>query len=57
MDEANAKTTFDEFRRTFEQGAHAAVHVGVGGGMRGLGDMGLQSASPNGMFSLNGWVL
>ena len=51
MAEVNAQTTFDGFRNALENGPHAAVHAGVGGGFFGLGDMGLQNASPNGESS------
>jgi tyrosinase len=44
----NALTKYDEFRERLENGPHAAVHGGVGGGPRGLGDLGFQDASPNG---------
>ncbi|KAK3363154.1 hypothetical protein B0T25DRAFT_31797 [Lasiosphaeria hispida] len=47
MAEVNAQTTFDGFRQALESGPHAAVHGGVGGGGRGLGDLGFQNASPN----------
>jgi len=52
MAEVNAKMAFDEFRAALEGGPHAVVHssVGAGGDNRGLGDMGLQNASPSGMF-------
>jgi len=46
--EATALTSYDAFRAKLEDGPHAAVHLGVGGGGRGLGDMGTQNASPNG---------
>ncbi len=48
MAPVNAQTTYDAFRETLENGPHAAVHGGVGGGPRGLGDIGFQDASPNG---------
>lgn len=45
MQRINAIDDFDDFRRDLEGGPHAAVHRGVGGQD---GDMGLQTASPNG---------
>ncbi|KAK0749115.1 hypothetical protein B0T18DRAFT_479243 [Schizothecium vesticola] len=49
MATVNNNTVFDDFRRTLENGPHAAVHGGVGGAgdNRGLGDMGLNNASPS----------
>jgi tyrosinase len=50
MATVNNNTVFDDFRRALENGPHAAVHggVGAGGDNRGLGDMGLNNASPSG---------
>ncbi|KAK4455207.1 monooxygenase [Podospora aff. communis PSN243] len=47
MNSINAETKYDDFRYRLESGPHAAVHGGVGGGNRGLGDLGFHDASPN----------
>jgi hypothetical protein len=53
MTSINAETKYDDFRFRLESGPHAAVHGGVGGGPRGLGDLGFQDASPNGKSELS----
>jgi tyrosinase len=45
--QVSSETVYDRFNNQLENGPHAAVHQGVAGGFRGLGDLG-PASSPNG---------